>query len=136
MRYLLLIATFTVSAVAQVSFGSRAGSQQTGPVYRPGAGVTDPVAIDKPEPQYSEEARKAKLQGSVLLEVVVDEAGKVRMAKVLRPLRPMELGLNEMAVMTAIKWKFKPGMKDGRAVAVATQIEIEFRLPDTPPAPH
>jgi protein TonB len=127
---ILLIATFSASATAQINFGSRAGSQQMGLVYSPEPGITDPVAIDKPEPQYSEEARQAKLEGSVMLEVVVDEEGRVRSAKVLRPLRPMELGLNEMAVMAAIKWKFKPGMKDGKAVAVATQIEIPFRLPE------
>jgi len=135
MRNLLLfIALFTASAVAQISFSSGAGGQPRGAVYRSGAGITDPVATYKPEPQYAGEALKAAVQGSVLLEVVVDETGKLLSAKVLRPLLPMELRLNEKAIESVIRWKFKPGLKDGKAVAVATPIEIAFRLPDAPPA--
>lgn len=99
-----------------------------GPVHRPEPGITDPVAIDKLEPQYSEEARKAKVEGPVMLSVVVTEQGMPINIKVM--VRPLGLGLDERAIEAVAHWKFKPGMKDGKAVAVQTQIEIPFRLPE------
>jgi TonB family protein len=94
-------------------------------VYLPGAGATNPVAIYKPEPQYSEEARKAKWQGSVLLSLVVDENGHPMQIKVVRSLG---LGLDEKAIQAVSQWRFTPGMKDGKPIAVAAQIEVTFRL--------
>jgi len=130
MRWLFwLIAVCAVSAVAQTS---SAGSDECDPRlrsfcwYRPGPGITNPVPIYQPEPQYSEEARKAKLQGSVLVEVLVGRDGRPVNAEVLRPLG---LGLDAKAIEALWKWKFKPGRKDGNAVAVRIQIEIAFRLP-------
>jgi TonB family protein len=87
--------------------------------------VTNPVAIYRPEPQYSEEARQAKLQGVVLLSLVVDETGKAVQIKVIRSLG---LGLDEKAIEAVSTWKFTPGKKDGRPVPVAAQIEVTFRL--------
>ncbi len=101
-----------------------------GPAYRPGGGVTNPVALYKPEPKYTEEARQAKIQGSVLLSLVVDENGIARNIKVARPLDP---GLDQSAMDTLRQWKFRPGQKDGNPVAVAAQIEVTFRLLDNPP---
>jgi TonB family protein len=95
----------------------------------PQAGITNPVAIYSPEPQYSDEAHLAKLQGSVLLSLVVDETGNAVQIKVLRPLG---LGLDEKAVQAVSQWKFKPGTKDGTAVPVQAQIEVTFRLLDNP----
>ena len=103
--------------------GSNGGSG--GGVYRPGNGVSNPVPIFRPEPQYSEEARKAKWQGSVLISLVVDENGKTTDIHVVRPLG---LGLDEKAIEAVSKWLFKPGMKDGKAVKVQAQIEVTFRL--------
>jgi TonB family protein len=82
-------------------------------------------SIYRPEPQYSEEARKAKWQGAVLLSLVVDESGKPTGIKVVRPLG---LGLDEKAIEAVQQWKFKPGTKDGKPVSVAAQIEVTFRL--------
>ena len=81
--------------------------------------------ILKVEPEYSEEARKAKFQGTVVLMVVVDEKGNPRDLKVIRPLG---LGLDQKAIEAVEKWKFRPGMKDGKAVAVQATIEVNFRL--------
>jgi protein TonB len=105
--------------------GPGSGGGSGGGAYRPGGGVTNPVALYKPEPQYSEEARKAKWQGAVLLSLVVDENGKPINIKVVRPLG---LGLDEKAIEAVSQWKFKPGMKDGKAVPVQAQIEVTFRL--------
>ena len=105
--------------------GPGSGGGSGGGAYRPGGGVTNPVALYKPEPQYSEEARKAKWQGAVLLSLVVDENGKPIQIKVIRPLG---LGLDEKAIEAVSQWKFKPGMKDGKPVPVQAQIEVTFRL--------
>jgi periplasmic protein TonB len=77
------------------------------------------------EPEYSDEARKAKFQGTVVLEVIIDARG---FARDIRVVRPLGLGLDQKAIDAVQKWKFKPGMKDGKPVNVAAQIEVNFRL--------
>jgi protein TonB len=96
-----------------------------GNVYQPGGGVSAPKVLLKVDPEYSEDARKAKYQGTVLLSVVVDEHGIVRDIRVLRPLG---LGLDQKAVEAVVQWKFRPGTKDGKPVAVQATIEVNFRL--------
>ena len=81
--------------------------------------------IFKIEPEYSEEARKAKFQGSVLLSIIVDASGKPRDVRVIRT---CGLGLDEKAVEAVMKWRFRPGLKDGKAVPVAATVEVNFRL--------
>lgn len=90
-------------------------------------GVSNPIPISRPEPQYSEEARKAHWGGSVLLSVVIDETGVPKSIKVIKPLG---FGLDEKAIEAVTQWRFKPGMKDGVAVPVASQIEVTFRPQD------
>ena len=106
-------------------FGPGSGGGVGGGVYRIGGGVSAPALIFKVEPEYSEEARKAKFQGTVVLYVVVDEKGQPRELKVVRPLG---LGLDEKAIEAVQKWRFKPGVKDGKPVAVAATVEVNFRL--------
>lgn len=106
-------------------FGPGQGGNMGGGVYRIGGGVSSPSLLFKVEPEYSEEARKAKFQGTVVLYVVVDEKGQPRE---LRVVRPLGLGLDEKAIEAVQKWRFKPGLKDGRPVAVAATIEVNFRL--------
>jgi TonB family protein len=96
-----------------------------GGVYRVGGGVTAPQLVYKKEPEYSEEARKAKYQGTVTLYVEVDTTGK---AVNIRVLHSLGLGLDEKAIEAVKQWKFRPGMKDGRPVPVAASIEVNFRL--------
>jgi TonB family protein len=92
---------------------------------RVGSGVTAPSLLSKVEPEYSEEARAAKLQGTVLLKVVVDTDG---LAKNIQVLKSQGMGLDEQAVIAVTQWKFKPGMKDGAPVPVQAQIEINWKL--------
>lgn len=106
-------------------FGPGEGGGFGGGVFRVGGGVTAPALLYKVEPEYSEEARKAKYQGTVLLYVQVDSSGK---AINMRVLHSLGLGLDEKAMEAVRKWKFKPGMKDGKAVTVEAQIEVNFRL--------
>jgi len=106
-------------------FGPGSGGNMGGGAYRIGGGVSPPTVIFKVEPEYSEEARKAKFQGTVVLFVVVDENGKPRDLKVIRPLG---LGLDQKAIEAVEKWKFSPGKKDGKPVPVQATIEVNFRL--------
>jgi TonB family protein len=96
-----------------------------GGVFKVGGGVSAPSLLYKTEPEYSEEARKAKYQGVVVLYVEVDPSGRATNIKVARSLG---LGLDEKAVEAVRKWRFKPGYKDGRPVTVAATIEVNFRL--------
>jgi TonB family protein len=89
------------------------------------AGVTPPTPIYKVQPQYSEEARKAKFQGATLLSVDIDATGVVTNVTVIRPLG---LGLDEKAVEAAKQWRFRPAMKDGLPVPAQAELEITFRL--------
>jgi len=106
-------------------FGPGEGGGFGGGVFRVGGGVTAPVPLYRPEPEYSEEARKAKYQGTVVLYVEVDAQGRPRNVKVTRSLG---LGLDEKAIEAVEKWKFRPGYKDGKPVTVAASVEVNFRL--------
>jgi len=94
-------------------------------VFRVGGGVSAPVVLYKVDPEYSEEARKAKYSGTVVLQLVVDPAGKARDIRVVRSLG---LGLDEKAIEAVNKWKFRPGVKNGQPVSVQATIEVNFRL--------
>lgn len=105
--------------------GPGSGGGFGGGVFRVGGGVTAPVLVYKKEPEYSEEARKAKYQGTVTLYVEVAPNGKAQNIKVLHSLG---LGLDEKAIEAVKQWTFKPGLKDGKPVTVAASIEVNFRL--------
>ena len=96
-----------------------------GGVFRVGGGVSAPQVVYKVDPEYSEQARKAKYQGTVVLNLVVQSDGSVRDIKILQPLG---LGLDEKAVEAVKQWRFKPGLRNGQAVDVAAIIEVTFRL--------
>jgi protein TonB len=94
-------------------------------IYRVGGSVGAPRAIYDPEPEYSDEARKAKHQGAAVLSVIVDSDGRTRDIRVVRSLG---MGLDEKAVEAVRNWRFAPATKDGRPVAVLVHIEVDFRL--------
>lgn len=104
--------------------GAAQTTQTGGTVYRPGDGVTNPIPISRPKPQYSEQATKAHWGGTVVLSIVVDEKGVPRNVKVVKPLG---LGLDEKAIEAAQQWRFRPGLKNGVPVPVRAQIEMIFR---------
>jgi periplasmic protein TonB len=107
------------------AFTLAAGAQ--GEVYRPGAGVTLPQVIREVKPDYTDEAKAAGIRGTVWMRVVVKADGKVGDVKVTRSL-DSEFGLDDQAVKAAKQWEFKPGTKDGKAVAVEVTIEMTFTL--------
>jgi TonB family protein len=106
-------------------YGPGSGGGTGGGAFRIGGDVSAPVLVAKTEPEYSEEARKAKYSGEVLLSIVVDEHGIPRDIHVVRPLG---LGLDEKAIEAVMKWRFRPGMKGGRPVATQAQVQVNFRL--------
>lgn len=94
-------------------------------VFRAGSGVSAPVLIQRLEPEYSDEARRARYQGTVVLSLVIDENGAPNNIQVVRRLG---MGLDEKAVEAVQQWLFRPGMKDGRPVKVRVNVEVNFRL--------
>ncbi len=106
-------------------FGPGSGGGVGGGVFRVGGGVSQPVVIFRVDPEYSEEARKAKYSGTVVLSVIIDSEGRAREIHVTKGLG---MGLDEKAMEAVAKWKFKPGMKGGMAVNVRASIEVNFRL--------
>lgn len=96
-----------------------------GGAYRVGGGVSAPRALYQPDPEYSEEARKAKYQGTVVLWVVVGPDGRTHEIRVQRSLG---MGLDEKAMEAVKSWKFDPAKKDGQPVAVQINVEVNFRL--------
>jgi TonB family protein len=104
------------------------GDSQSGPpgssVYR-GRGVTPPQLVYKVEPEFSEEARKAKHQGVVVLAIEVDASGNVRNVRVRQSLG---LGLDEKAVDAVSHWHFRPGILNGKPVTTEATVEVNFQL--------
>jgi TonB family protein len=92
---------------------------------RAGAGVTQPQLLSKVEPAYSEEARKARLQGRVRLQAVVKTNG---VAVDFTVKTSLGLGLDEEAVRAVQQWRFSPGAKDGVPVPVIVAVDVNFRL--------
>jgi TonB family protein len=87
--------------------------------------VSAPTLLHKVEPQYSEEAQKAGIEGTVVL---YGEVGPEGLAHNLRVIRSMGHGLDESAIEAVTKWRFRPGEKDGKPVTVAATFEVNFRL--------
>jgi TonB family protein len=99
-----------------------------GPVYlsKPGrGGVLAPRVFYAPDPEYSDEARKARYMGTIVLSLVVDSSGNPAELQIQRPLG---LGLDEMAVKAVSTWRFRPAEKDGDPVPVAINVEVNFHL--------
>ncbi|HVZ16780.1 MAG TPA: energy transducer TonB, partial [Terriglobales bacterium] len=105
--------------------GPGMGGGYGGGVYRVGGGVSAPRVLYAPDPQYSEEARKAKYQGTVVLWAVIGPDGRTRE---LRIARSLGMGLDQQAINAVKLWKFEPARKDDRPVAVQINIEVNFRL--------
>ena len=105
--------------------GPGSGGGIGGGVFRIGGGVSAPRLTYKVEPEYSEEARKAKYQGTVVLAIEVWPDGK---AHNIRVIRSLGLGLDEKAIGAVQQWRFVPGKKDKLPVKVRANVEVNFRL--------
>jgi len=105
--------------------GPGSGGGMGGGVFRVGGGVSAPQLIHRVDPEYSEEARKAKHQGTVELYVEVEPDGRAHKIVVRRSLG---LGLDEKAIEAVRLWKFRPAMRDGKPVTVGALVTVHFRL--------
>ena len=118
--------------------GTGVGDSQ-GPGYGPGPGgggvtgggggfvgsVTEPVLLWKIEPEYTDEARRAKIQGTVVLHIEVDTRGQAQNITVRQSLG---LGLDERAIEAVRRWRFRPGYRDGKPWVTAAMVQVNFRL--------
>ena len=107
--------------------GPGSGGGTGGGVYRPGNGVTVPRLLHEEKPQYTSDAMRAKVQGTVLLECVVRPDGSITDVQVIRSLDPT-FGLDQQAIAAAKKWRFAPGTRLGEPVPVLITIELTFTL--------
>ena len=107
--------------------GPGSGGGTGGGVYQPGNGVTMPRLIREVKPNYTSDAMRAKVSGTVLLECVVNPNGEVTEVRILRSLDPM-FGLDQEAIKAAKQWRFSPGMRLGAPVSVLISIELSFTL--------
>jgi TonB family protein len=108
------------------------GAQQpggSGDVFRVGPGVTLPRVLHKVEPEYSPIAQADHVQGTLILQIIVNEKGR---ATDITVLSPIGFGLDERAEMAVEKWEFIPGRKDGKPVKILATIEVNFRFPGLP----
>jgi TonB family protein len=107
-------------------YGPGSGGNTGGGVYRIGGGVSQPVVIRHVDPEFSDEARRAKYQGVCIVSLIVDAQGNPQNVRVVRALG---MGLDEKAIEAVRQYRFKPALKDGKTpVAVLLNIEINFRL--------
>jgi periplasmic protein TonB len=105
--------------------GPRDGSGVEGITARYASDATQPALLYKVEPEYSEEARKVKLQGEVVLRIEVDPRGIARNISVVQSLG---LGLDERAIAAVSRWRFRPGYSGGKPVVTPAMIHVTFRL--------
>ena len=103
------------------------GGGTGGGAYRPGNGVTLPRVLREVRPQYTSDAMRAKVQGTVLLECVVRPDGSVGDVQIIRSL-DSTFGLDQEAIKAAKQWRFAPGQRLGEAVPVQITIELTFTL--------
>jgi protein TonB len=105
--------------------GSGSGGGIGGGVFRVGGGISAPQAISTPDPDYTEEARRAKTAGTCILGLIVDAEGHPRDIRVVRGLGS---GLDAKAIEAVRQWRFEPATKDGKPVNVQISVEVTFRL--------
>jgi len=107
--------------------GPGSGGGTGGGVYQPGNGVTPPVPTFVPKPQYTADAMRARIQGTVWVECIVQTNGQCSDTHVVRSL-DQTFGLDQEAIKAARLFRFRPGMRLGEPVAVLVTIELSFTL--------
>jgi TonB family protein len=104
--------------------GPGAGGGTGGGVYRPGGSVTAPRVLVEVKPVYTDDALRRRVQGTVMLELIVTRDGRPTNIRVARSLDPE--GLDRTAVSAAERWRFEPGRLNGSPVDVLVTLLIDF----------
>jgi TonB family protein len=107
--------------------GPGSGGGTGGGAYKPGNDVVAPIALNQVKPAYTSEAMRARIQGAVWVECIVQTTGVCSDLTVVRSLDPT-FGLDREAVKAAQQWRFKPGTRFGQPVPVLVTIELSFAL--------
>lgn len=112
-----------------VGAGAGPGSDRGfgGGAYRPGNGVTSPIPVTRAAPSYTVDAMRARAQGIITVECVVEPDGACGDVRVVKSFRP-PFGLDEEALAAARRWRFRPGTRGGAPVPVLVNLEIEFNI--------
>jgi TonB family protein len=105
--------------------GPGEGGGYGGGIYHVGGGVSNPILIYAPDPEFSDEARRAKYQGVCVVGLIVDSTGNTQHVHIVRALG---MGLDEKAMEAVRQYKFKPAQFKGKNVAVEVNIEVNFRI--------
>jgi len=105
--------------------GPGSGGNYGGGLRHVGGGVSAPVLISKVEPEFSEEARKAKFMGVVTVNLVVDTEGRAQNVHVIRG---VGMGLDQKALEAVRQYRFKPAMENGHPVPVQVNVEVQFSI--------
>jgi periplasmic protein TonB len=105
--------------------GPGSGGNVGGGLHRVGGGVRAPQVLFQPEPEFSEEARRAKFSGNVEVYLWVDEHGNPSHVRVVRGIG---MGLDEKAVEAVRQYRFKPAMENGKPVTVEMYIDVVFQI--------
>jgi len=123
MKAIIMLAAVSCLVFSPIAAGA---PQVTGSrVYKPGNGVSAPILVKEVKPQYTPEAKKAKIEGSVTLECVVEPDGTIGDVEVTKSL---DAGLDQEAIKAVKQWRFEPGTKDGKPVPVLVTLEMTFTL--------
>jgi len=130
MRTTCLLTLAACLVAAPVAARARQAAEEA--VFKPGNGVSAPVVVKDVKPQYTADALRAGVQGTVTLDCVVQPDGTVAKVRVTKGLDP---GLDQEAIKAVRQWRFKAGRKDGKPVAVRVALEMTFTLRDTPARP-
>ena len=122
----MLVACLVQPAVLRCQNDAAIDSSKTKKVYHVGRdGVTSPRSLYAPNPEYDEAARKAKVNGFVVLSLIVTPEGNTKDVKVTKSLSP---GLDQRSIEAVSKWKFAPATKDVKPVAVELHVQPPFNI--------
>jgi len=116
-----------LALVVALALGAAVVHAQDEVVYRAGNGVSEPQLVKSVTPQYTSEAMRHKITGAAVLEAVVNPDGTVGDVTVTTSL-DREYGLDDSCVRALKQWTFKPGMKDGKSVAVRVDVTMTFAM--------
>ena len=125
MRSTVSLAVVLILATAGTSIAQTEPAQ----VHKPGDGVTMPTLVKEVKPSYTADSLRARVEGIVRVECVVNTDGTVGDVRVIKPLEP---SLDAEAVKAVKQWQFRPGSRDGKPVRVQVEVELSFTLRDGP----